>query len=351
MRIKKESVMKIQIIKATFFLGLLYQQQMHSSNLDGTSAIVYKNQHHVFSNGESARGYVRMNGGFTVKPDASATLDTVVSVSGPIDLRNTGAIQLLKDLELDSGVTLSNGGFINGRGSAIILNDTLIIPASKKITFTGDTVIDGKGNWIIFKEHAQLSTSKNVTVTLRNCSIQNTRNSLTIAGSFLFRADPNSKLVFDNVSFNLGANLPLQTPCFFHNTVKFTGTSTVILTSSRASFVAPASTLYFDKGTSFTYAPRNSSDNTLLKLQSKTSKLHFNGCNFSTSSTGIRLTKGTIIFENKVNINSNTDNGVQVPSNAIIFGNSAVGASENINVEILGAAHLTINGIVNDDSV
>jgi hypothetical protein len=130
--------------KTLLCLMLASQTYLSCSNLDGTAAIVYKNQHHVLSDGESARGYVRMNGGFTIKPGATATLDTVVSVSGSIDLRETGQMQLLKDLELDSGLTWSSGGSIKGRGHALILNDTLSIPASKVIHISSDTVIDGK---------------------------------------------------------------------------------------------------------------------------------------------------------------------------------------------------------------
>ncbi|MBS1988156.1 hypothetical protein JST56_04140, partial [Candidatus Dependentiae bacterium] len=108
----KQNISRVKTITLCLLAGLNSCLHLQGSNLDGTSSLVYKNQHHVFSDGESARGYVRMNGGFTIKPGATATLDTVVSVSGSIDLRETGQMQLLKDLELDSGLTWSSGGSI-----------------------------------------------------------------------------------------------------------------------------------------------------------------------------------------------------------------------------------------------
>lgn len=340
--------MRLSIIYVVFFISVLWQQ-VGCSNLDGTSSIVYKNQHHVFYNGENAQGFVRLNGGFTIVAGATATLDTVTSVSSSIDLRDTGVLQLLKDLEFDSGLTLSNGGSINGRGSAIILNSKLEVPASKVVSFTGNTVVDGQGNVLLLQEHARLSVSNNVTVTLRNCIIQNTRNST--ATPFIALGGSGAKLAFDNVIIAAANDLNITTgQLFFHNSVNFTGTSALVYQSSEPSFVAPQSTLYFDINTTFSFVP-GSTDNTLFRLQNNTAELHFNGCSLQATSTGMRLTKGRVLFENKVRVDSNTDSGNQSISNGIVFGNSAVGASENVSVEILGAAHMTIRGIVNDDSV
>ena len=172
--------MKGNFLIFNIFLVILgWQHFAFNSNLDGTAAIVYKTQHHVFSNGESARGYVRMNGGFTVKPAAKATLDTFMTVSGGIDLRETGVLQLISDLELDSRVTWSSGGYINGRGHALILYNQLSIPPSKIIHISGDTVIEGKGNTLFIGNNAQIFVDNNVTLTLRNLVVRKTKNSLT----------------------------------------------------------------------------------------------------------------------------------------------------------------------------
>lgn len=297
--------MSRQIIKIIFFLSLLYLQNVLGSNLDGTSTVVYKNEHHVFSNGESARGYVRMNGGFTVKPGAVATLDTVISVSGPIDLRDSGVLQLLKDLEFDAGVTLSSGGYINGREKALILNNKLSIPSSKVIHISGDTLIEGKGNTIFFDEHAQIFVDSNVTLTLRNVVICNTKNSLT--NPCLRVSGNGGKLAFDNVVLAMANDINFDSgQLYIHNDVAFTGTSAFIYHSTAASFIAPSSTLLFDFGTTFSFAPTTTTDH-LFQLQDRTSTLCLNGCTLSATSSGIRLTRGSLQFENKVILNSKTD--------------------------------------------
>ncbi|MFA5306585.1 MAG: hypothetical protein WC365_03990, partial [Candidatus Babeliales bacterium] len=72
-------------------------------------------------------------------------LDLLFSVSGGIDLRETSTIRMLKDLEFDSGVTLTTGGNIDGRGHTLILNGDFRIPAGKVLHFNGDTILDARG--------------------------------------------------------------------------------------------------------------------------------------------------------------------------------------------------------------
>jgi Tol biopolymer transport system component len=296
-----------QSIRALFLLSALFFKHADGSNLNGTAAVVYKNQHHVFSNGESALGYVRMNGGFTVKPGATATLDTVVSVSGSIDLRETGVLQLLKDLNLDAGVTWSSGGYIKGRSRALILNDTLSIPASKIIHISDDTIIDGNGNTLLLNDYAQIFVDNNVTLTLRNLVVCNTKNNvnnpcLRISGN-------RGKLALDNVELAMANDMALaQGQLYFHNEVIFTGSSTFIYNSPEASFITRSGVVKFDKGTTFSFAPTSTADH-LFKLQDKTSTLYLNGCTLKTTSSGMRLTKGNLILDNKIVLESNPGNG------------------------------------------
>ena len=183
-----------------------------------------------------------MNNGFTIKPTAKATLDTLISVSGAIDLRETGELQLLNDLVLDSGVTWSSGGKIRGRGKAIILRGNLSIPASKVIHISDDTIIDGKGNMLEIGENSQIFVDHDVTLTVKNIVIYNKRNNPL--NSCIKLASHRSMLAFDNsvlaaqndFSFNRGH-------LFIHNDFVFTGTSAFIYSSPVASFIAPGSTM------------------------------------------------------------------------------------------------------------
>jgi WD40 repeat protein len=311
-------------LSVLLFICLLCQQTLICSNLDGTASIIYKNQHQVFSDGESARGYVRMNGGFTIKPGATASLDTVVSVSGSIDLRETGEMQLLKDLQLDSGLTWSSGGNIKGRGHALILNDTLFIPASKVIHFSSDTILDGKGHVLDLAEHAQLFVDDNVTVTLRNLVVKNKRNN--VQNPCIRCASMRSKLALDNVELTMANDVDfLQGQLYVHNDVIFSGTSAFIYHSPEASFIAPSGILKFDIGTTFSFAPTTTTDH-LFQLQDRTSALYLNGCTLNTTTSGMRLTKGSLLFDNKIALNSNT--GVELSTLSTLtsaaYGNGAI---------------------------
>jgi WD40 repeat protein len=333
MRIKG---VQILLLLANFtWYGLAF-----SSNLNGTAAIVYKTQHHVFSDGESALGYVRMGGGFTTKPTAKATLDTLISVSGPIDLRETGELQLLKDLVLDSGVTWSSGGKIRGRGNAIILRGNLSIPASKVIHITDDTIIDGKGNMLEIGENSQIFVDHDVTLTMRNVLIYNKRNNPL--NSCIKLASHRSMLAFDNsvlaaqndFSFNRGH-------LFIHNDFVFTGTSAFIYTSPVASFVAPGSTLTFDVGTSFSFAPTSTTENIFI-LQDKSSIIYTNGISLYTTSSGMRLTTGRLLIDNKNDWHSKSET---VPTSLTISTSRSYGSGVITSVDVSpGGLFLAVAG-------
>jgi WD40 repeat protein len=301
----------------TISLVISLYAPLSGSSLDGTSGIIVKNQNHVFHNGDSAQGFVRLGGGFTVRASSTGTLDIVTSVSGPIDLRDSGKLQLLKDIELDSSVTLSSGGFILGRGRALVLNGPLTIPAAKTLVISSDTVIEGKGNSLTFGRDSNFLIDTNATLTLRNLKVITSDRPASTPwvglGGFHARLclDNVEVMLFNDTSF-FGGEL------YIHNDVKITGTSGFIYNSFSPCFVAQKSRLYFDIGTTFSFAPPTT-DNTLFVLQDRTSTLHLNGCSFKTTATGMRITKGNLIFENKVILDTNTSlsiSGLSLVANA-----------------------------------
>jgi hypothetical protein len=295
--------MKVRQVLLMIFLISARFGCTHASNLNGTASVVFKNQHHVFNNGEIAQGYVRLNNGFTIVNGAAASLDTVVSVSGDIDLRQFGTMNLLTDLIFDSGVTITQSGRINGRGHGIVLNGNLTIPASKILHFTGDTFIDGNGATLELKEHAQLQIDANATLTLRNLTFKNTRNSL-FSGPIRINSS-SSKLAFDNVILNPIGDMPFSFgKIYIHNDVIFSGTSALVYYSSSPLFVAPHSRFLFDISTAFSFAPTGTDAKNLFILQDRTSTLHLNGCTLNTTASGMQITKGNLILENKVILNT-----------------------------------------------
>jgi Tol biopolymer transport system component len=112
----------------------------------------------------------------------------------------------------------------------------------------------------------------------------------------------------DNFYFNCGQ-------MFIHNDVSVTGTSALVYCSCQPSFITSGAQLYFDVGTTFSVAPSTFTacpytqnlyyGNQFIQMADATSTIIFNGSSFFTTSTGLRLTTGAVLFDNRVSLNSN----------------------------------------------
>jgi WD40 repeat protein len=223
------------------------------------------------------------------------------------------------DVRLNHDVTLAGPvglhGVINGDGHNIFLDDDLTIPEGTILHITGSSVaIDGRGHKLFVDDWAQIFVDTDVTLTLRNVTVGNGRRSLTYPPIKL--ASYGSKLCLDNTTIDLGNDFLFpQGQFFIHNDVKFTGTSALVYTSPVPSWIASGGRLYFDHGTTFSVAPATFTDapytlkNTytdcnFIKMVDKNSQLYLNGCSLKTTDTGMRLTKGSICFDNVITTQS-----------------------------------------------
>ncbi|MFA6263234.1 MAG: WD40 repeat domain-containing protein [Candidatus Babeliales bacterium] len=309
-------------MKYVFHLCAFVVTIANSALLTASSITAYDNQtayetnNHVFHNNEVAQGFVRLNEGFTVMPDACVSMDLLFSVSGDLDLRETGTVRMLKDLEFDSGVTLTTGGYIDGRGHTLILHGDFVIPAGNVVHINGDTIIDAQGCQIIVGENAQIFVDTNITLTIANAVVTSMRNAPTYPP--LRCAALSSKLVFDNVVFAPADDFLLQQgQLFIHNDVMVTGTSAFVYHSPMPSFIVNNSCLYFDPDVTFSVAPatftdapytlnNTYTDNNFFKMTDVTSVLYLNGCDMQTTHTGFRLARGTVIADSKLTCVSDT---------------------------------------------
>jgi WD40 repeat protein len=276
----------------------------------------YRSAHYVFRKNDLAQGFVRLNNGFTVLPDACVRMDVLFSVSGAIDLRETGTLLLLRDLVLADGVTFSSGGNLGGKGCRLILDGDVTIPSNKVMHITKDLVIDAKGHTFNIGANAQIFVDTNVTLTLCNMTITNRQHASTFPP--IRCAALTSKLAFDDVVFTpVGDFLFPSGQLFIHNDVAITGTSAFIYTSPVPSFITSGACWYFGTNTTFSVAPATFTDapytlkntyteNNFIKMADATSVLYFNGCSLQTTITGCRFTKGLIAFDNKNTCKSDT---------------------------------------------
>ena len=314
---------KFRCLKSRWFIFIIifftpHFTNLYSGSLGGSPGyFAFQPVHNVFYNRQSASGFVRMDNGFTVtvtnlgaesKIGSSVILDTCISVSGAIDLRETNTIFLQSDLILDHGVTFSSGGNIYGYDRSVILHGDLTIPDGKIIHTGGRVVIDGNGHKILLGDSSQLFVDTDATLTLRNLVLQNTKNQP--GHPAVQCASSGSKLCLDDVELALADDFYFNRgQMFVHNDVAVTGTSAFVYRSTNSSYITADSTFYFNPNTTFEFRPSNVETpnplaQNLLVMQDATSQFYLNGCALKATMTGMRLTKGQLIFDNKVTITS-----------------------------------------------
>jgi len=299
---------------------------------------------HQFYENERAYGQICFKNGFTVTSTHSIVLDITGPVFGALELNETGTIQLRSDLVLGSTASFPSGGCIDGLGNSLVLTGSLVISPHKTLRITSDSIIDGEGNTLYFDEHSNIVIDHGVTLTLRNLRVKNKRNNSV--NPIICPISFGSKLALQKVDLRLRDDFIFgQGQLFIHDDVIVSGTSKFIYGSSCPCYIDQASRWVFDRGSTFYFAP-STNDNTLIKMRDRSSCMMFDGSTLLTTDTGLRLTKGTLLLDNKVILNSA---GVTL-SNGIIFGDSSK-LNHDLNVKVLGGAYVQIYGTVCDDSV
>lgn len=243
---------------------------------------------------------------FSIPAGKTILFESALPISGLLDL--AGTLSLDCDLYLDANLTYSGIGRIAGNGYALHLGGDLALPTSNFFHISSDTIIEGHGNSINFSDNAEILVDDNVTLTLRNIVINSSKNGV---GNPAIKLTSNrSKLALDNAILNMANDFYVDRgQLFIHNDVIFSGTNALIYRSTMPSFINSKSTLNFDVETSFDFRPSTTGTPQLLakdlfKMQDATSQLYLNGCTLKTTMTGLRLTKGQIIFDNKISLTS-----------------------------------------------
>jgi 6-phosphogluconolactonase (cycloisomerase 2 family) len=269
-------------------------------------------------------------------PEASVIMDTLVTVSGGMDLQDTGTLILNNDLYLAHNVTLTDGGNIKGKSSTtpgagantIFMGGDLTLASTtyaRTLHITGDwcnsgtsgdLIIDGGGHTLNIGDRAQIFVDQNVTLTLRNMTIKTGPKSLFKPAIQL--ASTGSKLALDNVMLDLGTDYHfVQGQIFIHDEVAITGTSAFVYQSTVPSYITSGATWSFEQDTTFSVAPATFTNspytadtvgtvtsNNFIVHADATAALCLNNCSFLTTFTGLRLRTGMVLFDNKVAVNT-----------------------------------------------
>jgi DNA-binding beta-propeller fold protein YncE len=304
--------------KIIFLFFIFFAKNIFAmSPLDVTNTVSYLSSNRVFHKDNLlVNGFVKFNAGATILSDASAVFSIQFPFAGGLDLRETGTLILQGDLQLDSNFTLSRGGSISGNGQTIFLNEDLRIPDNSIIRITSDTIINGQGNDLIFGRRGRIFVDTNITLTLRNMKIIQSYNDLS--DPCIRLAAHKSSLALENIELALSQDFLFpQGQLFIHGDVAVTGTSVFIYQSTQHTFIAPDSMFYLDIGTTFSATPATFTDcsfdqwptytsNSFVVMEDKTSRIYFNESSLCTTPTGCRFATGTVNFDNRCSIKSNS---------------------------------------------
>ncbi|MFH1831561.1 MAG: hypothetical protein ABH827_02045, partial [bacterium] len=129
------------------------------------------------------------------------------------------------------------------------------------------------------------------------------------------------------------------------------GTSQFNYLSSQQSYIGNQSNLYFDHGTTFSFAPYLSTNKDLIYMQDASSTIHLNGATLAITHTGLRLTRGRLLLENNITFTNQylEGNHTQSLTNSLVFGNAALGPDYDLNITVLSGANVNVTGMINYD--
>lgn len=337
-----------------FLLSSNLKPDITFDNLTSTFQAQNSNSKIYFNNSSTTTFSSNFKNGFQIPAGKTVLLNTTLPVSGLLDL--SGTLSLGSDLYLDTDLTYSGIGRIFGNGHSLHLGGNLKIPTSNSFHIGSNSIIEGHGNSINLSDNAEILVDDNVTLTLRNVIINSSKNGV---GNPAIKLTSNrSKLTLDNTILNMTNDFYVDRgQVFVHNDVSFAGTNALVYRSPISSFITSGATLNFDLGTTFSIAPATFTDcaystipttttNNFILMADQTSQLYLNGCNLYSTLTGCRLTKGSLFFDNKVNIITKTD--VEISSTPLTFAAANVNAGGKITTlwapdgrSILSASYLT----------
>ncbi len=245
---------------------------------------------------------------------------------------------VLKDFS-DAVVQLGAGSkLIFGPGTVIELasTDTLL----RDWSLFGNVIVNGNGHYLNLAGYS-LQLAQNGSLVLQNVQLQN------VAGNNLRCVGDVGLITLQGSSLYLSSDFSYTTGSLrFDGDVVISGTSSFNYTSNQASTVAGHSLLFLDAGLTFKYAPGTDNRN-LIVFEDVTSRLFLDGCTLLSTTTGLRLTRGTLLIDNK---NYFFNSGATALSEGISFGNGIILDDLTINI-LPGASIVLESGIINYDNV
>jgi hypothetical protein len=232
-----------------------------------------------------------------------------------------------------------------GLGATVIFSDGCRVDLadeqtlSKPWLFAENAILNGCGNSLVIgAQNIQVYSGSNLTI--ENLIIEDlANNNIRCLGD-------DSTIIFNSDTLQMSQDYYFTTGALeFQNEVIITGTNTFNYQTDKGSAIDSASSLMLDSGVTFNYAP-SIANRDLIEMQDITSQLYLNGCTLSSTTTGLRLTVGTLAVDGE-NVVSNNATSL---SQATCFGDGIPG--DNLNIDIRPGGSINIaSGILDYENL
>jgi len=211
-----------------------------------------------------------------------------------------------------------------------------------------DMVIDGEGGSLSLSPTFSLSVEPGATLTLRNITVKNIRadSDLGPEASRLIMHDNTSLLILENATLSFEGDYSFTQGgiTFYENNV-FTGTGKFVYNSTYGSTFASNGSLMVDRDLTFSYDSIVGNYNDLLNFEDSTSVFHLKTCTLHVTTTGLQMTKGTLLIEGAVSFFSES----VVLDYGIIWGDGT--SANNLIIDIPPAGDLNYSGPIRNKNV
>jgi hypothetical protein len=213
----------------------------------------------------------------------------------------------------------------------VTLRSDLSLQNMSSLIFSGACEVEGNNFTIDLTNISSFTIAANSSLLLKNVEL------VGISG-LKISADSTSVLSLRNVKWVQNGDYVFANGAFnILDSVLLTGTSTFVYSSSRTSTIQANSVFNFDSGMTFSYAPPTNARN-LLQMIDSSSQLYLLNTSLYSTTTGLQLTKGTLIIDGLTPVISSATSQVQ----GIMFGDGA-SAANNLTVKVLPESGLNLN--------
>lgn len=238
----------------------------------------------------------------------------------------------------DNDRQLLTNGLIFGNVKMTINSDVLL---QNTLTFTGNCSVDGCGYDLSLGTSGNIVVGSGSSVLLKNVTINN------VAGTNIRCLDAASTLSLCDCTLDLDGDWTFTQGKFaFTGETKFTGTQIFTYRTTSTTTLFDNATWYFDSGMTFSYAPSNGATS-LIAFNSSFSWLYLYQATLCTPTTGLKLTKGTVVLDGPCPL----VNAATSSSGGLILGDGAL-ATNNITITVLpGSGFVCGSGFLVNNNV